>query len=219
VIDVTVRISAKQRVRKRSEAGNTILELALASLIMVPCCLGVAGLGMTLGNFIRISQIVRDSAHMFARGIDFDRDENKDIILRLASSMNVTRTGGDGIVIFSKIITPSQQDCEAANRANNCPNRNVPVLIHRVTIGQTSVRASQFGTPNSNLINADGNITSADYLTQSSAIATAFGAELTRAGMQQERGDIPYLVEGYFSLPALRFLGFAPTGAYCRYIF
>lgn len=207
------------RQKRRSEAGNTILEFALVSLIMIPSCLGVAGLGMALGNFIKVSQTVRDSAHMFARGIDFDQNSSKDVIVRLASSLNITRTGGNGVVIFSKIITPFQADCDAANRSTNCPNRNQPVLIHRVTIGSQSLRSSRFGTPAANIISADGNITAANYLVQGSAIATGFAAEMTRAGMQQERGDIAYLVEGYFSLPALQFLGYAPTGAYCRYIF
>jgi hypothetical protein len=206
--------------RKRgSKSGNTILEFALVSLVLIPCCLGVAGLGMALGNFVKVSQTVRDAAHMFARGIDFDRDDNKDIIVRLASSLHITRNGGDGVVIFSKIVTPTQEDCAAAGRPTNCPNRGLPVFVHRVIVGNQSLRNSRYGTPASGIVSADGNITSANYLTQASAVAAGFATTLAEAGMAQERGDVAYLVEGQFSLPALQFLGYAPNGAYCRYIF
>jgi hypothetical protein len=156
---------------------------------------------------------------MFARGIDFERDENKDVVLRLASSLNITRTGGNGVVISSKIITPSQADREAANRANNCPEPGLAGINPSGGGWDRTLRSSHFGTPDPSLINADGNITSTDYLTQGSAVATGFASELTSAGMQEGRGDIAYMVKGYFSLPALQFLGFAPNGAYCRYIF
>jgi hypothetical protein len=207
-----------KRSRNRS-AGNTILEFALVSMLLVPGCLGVVGVGMTLGTYIQMLQTTRDTAHMFARGVEFDTVENRDLVVRLASSLQMTRTGGNGTVILSKIITPRQEDCQAANRPNDCPNRDIPVVIHRIAIGNTALRSSRYGTPSPALVSADGNITASDYLTESSVRAPYLLTELTAAGMVQQRGEIAYVVESYFTLPGLRFLQFAPQGAYSRFIF
>jgi hypothetical protein len=154
---------------------------------------------------------------MFTRGIDFERDENKRRpATRIFAQHYAHRS--NGVVISSKIITPSQADCEAANRANNCPEPGLAGTNPSGGGWDRTLRSSHLGTPDPSLINADGNITSTDYLTPGSAVATGFASELTSAGMQQGRGDIAYMVKEYFSLPALQFLGFAPNGAYCRYI-
>ena len=86
-----------------------MLEFALATLLYVPLTLGVVGLGMSLGSYITVVQTTRDAAHMFARGIEFSTDANKDLVVRLAAGLNITRTGGDGSIVFSKIITPGMQ--------------------------------------------------------------------------------------------------------------
>ena len=206
--------------RKRNgRSGNTILEFALASLVLVPTMLGVVGIGMTLGSYIKILQTTRDTAHMFARGLDFDSVENRDIVVRLASTLHMTRNGGNGTVILSKIITPGAADCEAANRTNNCPNRDIPVVIHRLSIGNVALRASRYGTPTSSIVSSDGNISPSDYLGDSSVRAPVLGTELATAGIVQQRGEIAYVVEAYFTLPSLQFLGFAPEGGYCRFMF
>jgi hypothetical protein len=209
-----------QRTRnKKSRSGNVILEFALVSLFAIPAVLGTVGVGLTLGNYIKILQTTRDTAHMFARGIDFDAVENRDIVVRLASTLNMTRNGGNGTVILSKIITPRTEDCEAANRANDCPNRDVPVVIHRIRIGNDALRTSRYGTPAPSIVSPEGNISPSDYLGDSSVRAPNLATELTNAGIVQQRGEIAYVVEAYFTLPALRFLRFAPNGAYCRFMF
>lgn len=205
--------------RKRNpRSGSTILEFALFALVTVPATLGVVGVGMTLGAYIRILQTTRDAAHMFARGIDFNTTGNQDMVVRLASTLNLTRNGGDGVVIFSKIITPYQADCDAAS-VQNCSNLGVPVVIHRTTVGASQLRASSYATPRTQILSGEGNIAPSDYLTDFSVRAPSATGEFTTSGVTQERGDIAYVVEGYFSLPTLRFLGYAPNGAYCRFMF
>jgi hypothetical protein len=196
-----------------------MVEFGLVAAFLVPICLGVVGVGLALGDAVKVSQTVRDAGHMFGRGIDFDRDDNKDIIVRLAGSLGMTRAGGSGTVIFSKIITPRQEDCEAANKANNCPNRDLPVITHRVAVGNTALRSSAFGTPAAHLVSATGNISPLDYLTQSSALANGFSTVMSDAGMVQNRGEIAYVVEGFFRIPSFGFMGDTTSGVYCRYIF
>lgn len=208
-----------QRTKRDGRSGNAILEFAIVVLALIPLCLGVVGIGLAMCNFLKVLQTTRDTAHMFARGIEFDSAGNRDIVVRLASSLHLTRNGGNGKITLSKIITPRQEDCDAANRTNNCPNRDIPVVIHRVTIGDPNLRASRYGTPNPAIVSADGNIAPSVYLGDATVRAPAFTTEMTQAGMTQGRGEIAYVVEGYFRFPALRFLGYAPEGAYCRFVF
>jgi hypothetical protein len=42
---------------------------------------------------------------------------------------------------------------------------------------------------------------------------------MSEAGMVQGRGEIAYVVEGYFQFPSLQFLRYTPEGAYCRFVF
>jgi hypothetical protein len=206
--------------RRRGQSGSAILEMALMTMLYIPLTLGVAGLGMTMGSFISVLQTTRDAAHMFARGIDFATDANKDLIVRLAGGLNLTRTGGNGSLVFSKIITATQQDCDAAGISSaQCANRDQPVLIHRTRIGDDSLLTSHYGTPTSSIVSSSGNISANNYLRQTSARAGVFATDLAAASYVQGRGEIAYLVEGHFQVPALRFLGFAPNGMYCRFVF
>jgi hypothetical protein len=194
--------------------------MALISLLYIPLTLGVAGVGMTLGSFVSVLQTTRDAAHMFARGIDFNTTANKEMIIRLAGSLNLAQTGGSGSMIFSKIITATQLDCDAAGvSVAQCSNRDLAVVIHRTRIGNDALLTSHYGTPVSSIISGSGNIAATEYLRQSSARAGGFAAELASASYVQGRGEIAYLVEGFFQVPALRFLGYAPNGMYCRFIF
>jgi hypothetical protein len=94
------------------------------------------------------------------------------------------------------------------------------VFTQRVTMGNTALKTSAFGTPGSSYLDSEGNITSANYMQQSSLVATGFGSVIT-----QSDGDVAYLVEGYFSVPDLSFLtpgysgGNATGGIYARAIF
>jgi hypothetical protein len=212
--------AAPRRRASREQSGSTLLEFALASLVYIPLTLGVVGLGLSLGSYITALQTTRDSAHMFARGIDFASDANKDIVVRLAAGLNLTRTSGNGSVVFSKIITPTEEDCAAAGlSSSSCRNQGSPVVTHRVRLGDNSRLTSHYGTPAASLISSEGNIAASDYLTNSTVLAGSFAAEATTAGLVQERGEIAYLVEGYFTVPSLMFLGYATGGMYCRFLF
>jgi hypothetical protein len=210
----------KSNMRNRGERGSSALEFALVTLFLIPSVLVVVGVGLSLGNSLKVSQTVRDTGHMFGRGVSFNESDNKQLVVRLAGSLGLTENpGGNGRIILSKIITPVQADCMAANRTNNCPNRNMPVFTHRISIGNTSP-ASQFGTPAANIVNTSGNISVDNYLSATSARTTGFAALLTAAGIVQGRGEIAYLVEGFFRVPSLAFLGSSTSGdMYCRYIF
>lgn len=94
--------------RKR-QRGNQVIEFALCSVLLVPLFLGTVVLGMRLGRSIQVTQVARDTAHMYARFVDFSKAGNQDLVVRIASGLKMTRTGGNGVVILSQVMRIGDQ--------------------------------------------------------------------------------------------------------------
>lgn len=217
--------------KRKRESGSTLVEFA----IVVPCLLllffGTVGLGIMMGRYVQTVQVARDVAHMYSNGVDFTQTPNRNIVTQqLASGVGMTDTGGNGVVVLSKIITIYQADCTAAGLT--CTNLGLPVFTQRITIGKTSLRTGDFGAPASSILDGAGNIDPTVYITNSnsSVRTTGFEAALddavsraTGAGAappQQPQGDIAYVAEIYFQYPDIGFLGWSTAGGcYARFIF
>ena len=195
-----------------------------------------------MGRYIQCVQVGRDVAHMYSDGVDFTQTTPQNIIIQqLANGIGMTTSGGNGlnpadstgngVIIFSQIQTVYQVDCTAA-AVSPCTNLGLPVFTQRIVVGNTSLRASNFGTPTSTLMDASGNISPSVYLSNSNAtvrVAAAFEAQLSAAAVSaglsgtapvQPQGNIVYMVETYFQYPDIGFLGFNTTGgAYSCFIF
>ena len=102
-----------------------------------------------------------------------------DIAQALSTNFSLTNTG-TAVLIMSQIVQVYQADCTAAS-LKTCPNLNQPVLINRIVLGNSSLRSSSYGTPPASYLDSSGNITSSNYLQQSSLIAGGFGAVMTLA--------------------------------------
>jgi hypothetical protein len=206
----------------RNEKGNGLLEFAAVSIVVIPLFFGMVGAGIQLGRMDEAVQICRDSAHMYARGVDFTQTANKNILVSLATGSGMTVSGGTGVVMMSQIIQVYLADCTAAGlTAGGCTNLNQLVFVNRVVTGNSGMRSSNYGTPPSALVNAQGNIAASDYLTKASLVLTgSMATELTNAGLTLADGDIAYLTEFYESTPDLSFLGASGTGGvYAKAIF
>lgn len=205
---------------RRKEKGTAVVEFALSAPLLVLAFLGTTGLGITLGRSIHAVQYCRDLAHMYADGIDFSVTANKDLAVRLSQMPGMTTTGGNAVVIFSKIITVYAADCTAAS-VSPCTNLGQAVVTQRVTVGNTALRSSDFNTPAAIILDPQGFISPAVYLSNSNPTvrATAFTPLLTAAGMTQQRGDETWVTETYFAYPALSFFFASSPGAYTRFMF
>jgi hypothetical protein len=197
----------------RADRGSTMIELALILSVALPLLLGVTGVGMRLGWTLSGTQLTRDVAHMYALGTDFNQTGAVSIAQKLSTDFSLTNTG-TAVLILSKIVQVYQADCTAAS-LQTCPNLNEPVFAQRIYLGNTKLRASNYGTPDAWIKN--GVINSSDYLVQSALIANGFSSVMTLAD-----GQIAYLTEGYFSMPQLDLLD--PTnsqqgGYYVRFVF
>jgi hypothetical protein len=206
----------------RGERGNALLEFAAVSIVVIPLFFGMVGAGIQLGRMNEAVQICRDAAHMYARGVDFSQVANQNVLVNLATGTGMTLNGGNGVVIMSQISQVYQADCTAAGlTSGQCTNLGRLVFINRMTTGNTSLRPSNYGTPPSGLIDAQGNIAANNYLTNANLLVTGgLSNEFTNAGLTMNDGDIAYLTEFFESMPDLSFLGVGgSTGVYAKAVF
>ena len=176
--------------------GNTLVEFGLVTaFILIPLTLGVMTIGMTLARTVRIYQLTRDAAHMFARGVDFASAGNRNLIVRMASGLNLTDSGGDGVIIFSQL---------------EGDNNGQPVCTRRLVIGNAGLRASKYASPTQ--IDGQGNV---DYAHDQAAKAPSFTGI-----MALSPGEDTYVVETYFNSPGYDWSGFwSGHGTYSMAVF
>jgi hypothetical protein len=191
-----------------------MVELALAVTVLFPILLGVGAIGIRLGRTLQATQATRDIAHMYALGADFSLPGTQALASTLSREYNLSSTG-KAVLLFSRIMKVQQVDCDGAG-LHTCPNLNLPVFTQRIVMGNPSVRSSSFGTPLSAYIGASGTISSVNYCQESSLIANGFNSVLSLSP-----GQSTTMVEGYFSMPDINFLGFPDSGGgyYVRFLF
>jgi Flp pilus assembly protein TadG len=215
--------TSRRKTRSR-KAGSAMIEFAVVAPALVMLFFGTVSFGLMLGRYIQAVQVCRDLTHMYSDGIDFSQAGYQNIALQLAQGSGMTATGGNGVAIFSQVMTVYQSDCNAAGFQNTCQNLGQSVFTQRLYIGNQSLRSSAFGTPAAALMNGQGDIASSVYLqnTNSSVIANGFTALLTASGQTGglPQGQVAYVVEVFFTYPDISYLGNSTNGgAYVRFIF
>ena len=215
--------------RKAGERGNAMLELAVVAPFLLLTLFGTLSLGIMLGRSVQVDQVCRDLAHMYVDGVDFTQTTNQNIAVQLAQGTGMTAAGGNGVVIFSRVMTVYQVDCDAAGYTGSCGNLGQCVVTQRVYIGNQSLRASSFATPTSALMDASGNISSSGYLqgTNNSVQTSGFAPLLVAAGEANliPQGNFTWVTEVFYQAPDLAFLGntffnsSSGGGSYARFIF
>ena len=168
----------KQSKSVSGQRGAAAIELALSLVFLVPLMLGTFAFGFKLVRSIEMIQITRDLAHMYLRGIDFRNAGPLQNAQTLAAEYALTSTGTSQVVM-SQIRLATQADCDAANPAHKgltCANRDKPVFMQQVTIGNTSVGSSAFGTPP---LQSDDTPTVANLAANTTVQANGFGTIIT----------------------------------------
>ena len=207
---------ALRSAKPRATRGNTALEFGLVIIVAVPLLYGTVALGITVGRSIQAIQVARDAGHMYGQGVDFTVSGAQNILSKLAQGYSLTNSG-DSVIIFSKIIKVYDDDCTAAN-VTPCSNSGSTVFTQRVTLGNTGLRASAFGTPPAAYVGAQGDIAKADYFKRFELVASGFDSLLSLGD-----GDIAYVTEAFFNPSNINFLSYgfpqATQGTYVRFIF
>ena len=196
-----------------------MVEFTLAAgLFLVPLLLGTIVIGQNLIREIEVTQVCRDSAHMYSYGIDFSQSQNQNLLVNLAQGVNLQVTGGNDVVTFSTITFVGPNDCTAGGyqpNASSCANMNQTVITRRIVVGNSSLQPSAFGTPNPSLMDSSGNISTAGYLNDTSTRATNFSSLIPLAS-----GQFAYVSEMYVSTPGASWWTYlGNTAVSARFIF
>jgi hypothetical protein len=196
----------KLRIDRRKRQGVAVVELSLIIFPLTVLLMGVIVIGISLGRAVQVAHVTRDAASMYVRGIDFSKDPNKDVVVRLSGGLGMTRTGGNGTVILSKVTFIPASRCVGIADCNSDKH----VITQRLRIGNNSLRQSNYGTPVG--IDSTGLVT--QYLTDDAAIVTGTFAPVLADG------EFAYVAEGYFKNVNLNFPGFQDIpGVYSVAIF
>jgi hypothetical protein len=201
-----------------TECGSALIEFLLCtSLLIVPMLLGTAVLGLNLVRDIQVTELCRDATHMYSQGVDFTQTSYQTELFKIAQGLNITSTGGNGVIILSTITYVDSTACAAGGYSDsNCTNLNYTVFTRQVVIGNSSLYTSVFGTPPVDTSNSD-NVTQANYLTNSAARASNFSPQILTLSSSTQ---FAYVGEVYFKTPDLSWwapLGTTAIGA--RFVF
>mgnify|MGYP001312410074 CR=1 FL=1 len=183
----------------------------VTSVFLVPLLLGTMIIGQNLIREIEVTQVCRDAGHMFSYGIDFSLPVNQTLLVNLAQGLQLQTSGGNGVVTLSTLTFVGPNDCIAGGyqaNGSSCANLNQTVFTRRIVVGNISLHASAFGTPNASLIDSSGNISAAGYLNNTSTRATGFSSLV-----QLSSGQFAYLSEMYVATPDLSVWSYLRTTA------
>jgi hypothetical protein len=204
--------------KKRKRNGTTIIEFVLVTtLILVPLLLGTMVVGFNIIRNMQVHQVSRDAGHMFARGVDFSTTSgagNRAILTYLAPRLADSSSAGTGVVIFSSI------EYVGATTCNKCVNEGHAVFTRQLTIGNSALFFSKFGTVPTGSMATDGSGTVTNPFTDPAVLADGILAVLNVDGYTMNDSQIAYVSETYFTSTDFDIKGFLkPSAVYARAIF
>ncbi|HBY61206.1 MAG TPA: hypothetical protein DEH78_15395 [Solibacterales bacterium] len=180
-------------------------------MFLIPMLLGTYSVGMMLVKSLQVIQVRNSAAQLFVKYIDLSVPANQELVVRTASGLGMTRTGGKGVVILSQIVYVGEQQCASGGLTKDqCPNFGRFAFVKRVTIGNASLQipaagtavTSMLGTPSSAILNADGTIDLDDTLKHISAIAANVPTDLPK-----DDAHYSFVAEAVFVAPELGVAG------------
>ncbi len=206
-------------IRSRDERGGVLVEFALLSVVWVPLLLGTVLFGFNVLGSIQVSQLCRDSGHMYAYGVDFTQPANVTLLQRLATNLNINiqQNSGDGYILFSTITLVTDADCAAAGNST-CPNDNKYVFTKLLVFGNRTGVQTSLGNPASRFLQPGSVIQISDYLNDASLVATGFPS-IGINFIPGQPGQYAFTSEVTLHSQILNWNSFSNTGTYARSIF
>jgi Flp pilus assembly protein TadG len=210
--------------------GQSVVEFAVALPFLVLMSVGSFAVGMILDRHLTLGQVVRNGGNMYARGIDFSSDQNKNFIIDAATGLDLQLTSGRTAVWFS-LLTRVPADAKCANGfggTRDCNNNGQVVIAQRYMIGDTNgtnmnSRLAAAGMPSS-FVDASGNAATegdhANYFDLVEARATTAPTSVTNSSTGIQENELVYVVEVVHRPSSIHFQGiFAPEIMYSRAFF
>ena len=132
--------------------GVAIVEFSFAMLVMIPLLLGTIGFGLRLLQQMQTIQLARDAGRMYARpGMDLSLPGNQTILATVGADLGLKTDGtGKAVLILTTVTYIDKGMCpqhDVSGNPINCPNYQNWVFTQRLTIGNSSIRTSNLGSP------------------------------------------------------------------------
>lgn len=212
------------------ERGQSIVEFAVALPFLVLMSVGTFAVGMILDRHLTLGQVVRNGGNMYARGIDFSINQNKQFIIDSGTGLDLQLTGGKSAVWFTLLTrVPSNAQCSSGGGSlRDCNNNGRVVIAQRYKIGDTAgtgmasrlqngQSASQFVDKNgASAIEGDH----VDHFDLAEAWADSAPTSLTDPTSGIQDNELIYVVEIIHRPTSISFQGiFAPEFMYARAFF
>ncbi len=109
-----------------------MLEFCLLTPVWLPLLLGTMWIGSAMIRGLQVTQVARDAASMFCRGVDFSTGAGSDsnaILTKVTQELGTVTTSGTGVVIFSTLTYVGNSVCASAGTAyhdNSDSRRSTP---------------------------------------------------------------------------------------------
>jgi Flp pilus assembly protein TadG len=166
--------------------GVAIVEFSFCMVVMLPLLLGTIGFGIRLVQSMQTIQLARDAGRMYARGLDFSQPGNKTTLAALGADLGLKTDGtGKAVTILSTVVYIDKGMCQGAGKSLDaggnpidCPNYLKWAFAQRLTVGNTSYRTSNMGSPltsGPNPVTVDsttGKISTSDQVNNPGDVAT-----------------------------------------------
>ena len=186
----------------RARRGQSILEFAIGLPFLTLMTVGTFALGVVIDRHLTVSQLTRNAGNMYGRGVNFSQTSNQTLLLQGATGMQMTTTGGKGVIYLSTVIQ--------APTGTGKVNAGKAVVIHRIKIGNSSIGPSAVATPTSVASNGDVNSYEDDVAARA----------VMPAGITVGVNEKYFLAEVLHTPTEIAFPGFfAPSLLYSRAVF
>jgi len=190
----------------RDKRANVMLEFAVLLPFLVMMVIGTFAVGLMFDRHLTEGQLARNAANMFARGIKFNSTQNKQLLSKAATSMNLNADGTGDTVVYLTALTRVALDatCFVAGSSVPCANRGMVVIAQRYVVGNTSIRVSDYGEPGAGNIDSEGNVF--NYEHESYAVAAAPAAIADPASGIKD-GEFVYAADVHHNPALIKFPG------------
>jgi TadE-like protein len=217
MIDMAAGIRSAQRRLGRwlthGSAGQSVVEFAVALPFLVFMGVGTFAVGIIIDRHLTVGQLVRNGGNMFARGVSFASNQNKQFLVDAADGMGMTLNGGNAVVYLTLLErVPATAQCGGGT----CANAGRIVIAQRFSVGNSTLAPSKFGMPTQ--LDSEGN--HLDAFGDTDARATNVPASLNSVSGGLQPNEIVYVVESFHKPSTITFPGlFSPQMMYSRAFF
>jgi Flp pilus assembly protein TadG len=203
----------RSHTRRRTQAGNAMIEFTIAYAFLIPLALGLTAFGLGMIRYLQVASINRTAGSMFVRGADFTKPGYQQVLGRISgdlgfanSSFNIL-TNGKGVITLTELMRIGTTQCASINSPYVCNNLNKVVVIKQIVLGNTALsRQSVFGNPTAGR-QTDGSFDSNIYMSNTSFVVPAFGTAPNDTSvtpgvtLDLRAGEAAFAAESFFISP------------------